>query len=93
MRGKVPGTGIKVRLETCSVGRFLSFGGFDLAKYEPKPMKKAVPAGSVYYFELEEKSNASQQIKILVEHYATNRNSISEFKTNEGFGRVFIGKQ
>jgi CRISPR-associated protein Cmr3 len=33
--------------------RSVSIGGWNMAKNQPKPMRKAVPAGSVYYFRLE----------------------------------------
>ena len=34
------------------MGKYTSIGGFDVERGRPKPMKRAVPAGSVYYFEL-----------------------------------------
>jgi CRISPR-associated protein Cmr3 len=82
--------GVKVKLSTCSVGRNLSFGGFDMETNNPKYMKKAVPSGSVYYFELMDKSNKQQQMDTIINHF--NLNSISEDKVNEGFGVCYIGK-
>lgn len=35
-------------------GKPLHVGGFDMQKRHPKPLKKAVPAGSVYYLNVEE---------------------------------------
>ena len=40
-----------VRLVSAAVGKPLSIGGWDLARQRPKPMYKAVPGGSVYFFE------------------------------------------
>lgn len=37
-------------LITAVVGSPVAIGGFDLAKKCPKPLRKAVPAGSVYYY-------------------------------------------
>ena len=42
----------KVRLITIAVQRVLRIGGWNLAKGVPKTMVKAVPAGTVYYFEM-----------------------------------------
>lgn len=44
----------KVKLVAAAVGKPLSIGGWDLAKRAPKTMYKAVPPGSVYFFEVEE---------------------------------------
>jgi CRISPR-associated protein Cmr3 len=92
MTGELPGLGIDVRLLTCAVGRALSFGGFDLENYKPKPMMKAVPAGSVYYFELLDAINAPEHLAQIVQYFGIERNPISEIRTNEGLGRVFVGK-
>ncbi|MEN3047089.1 MAG: type III-B CRISPR module-associated protein Cmr3, partial [Candidatus Hydrothermales bacterium] len=43
MEGQIQG--IKTKLISCSIGRFLRMGGRDIAKREPKAMRKAVPAG------------------------------------------------
>jgi CRISPR-associated protein Cmr3 len=82
--------GIKVKLSTCSVGRYLSFGGFDMENNCPKAMKKAVPSGSVYYFELIDTSNTQKQMDIIINHFKSH--SISEDKINEGFGVCYVGK-
>ncbi|MEN3045343.1 MAG: type III-B CRISPR module-associated Cmr3 family protein, partial [Candidatus Hydrothermales bacterium] len=42
--------GIQLKLIACVVGKYVRVGGWDIARGEPKPMYKAVPAGSVYYF-------------------------------------------
>lgn len=83
-------SGVKVRLLTCVVGRFLSFGGFDLKEYRPKLMKKAVPAGSVYYFELIDKTAINTKMQNIVSHFQNH--SFSEERANEGLGVTFITK-
>jgi CRISPR-associated protein Cmr3 len=88
MTGEI--AGIKIKLLTCSVGRNLSFGGFDMESNNPKFMKKAVPSGSVYYFELVNKSNKQHQMDTIINHF--NLNSVSEDKVNEGFGVCYVGK-
>jgi CRISPR-associated protein Cmr3 len=89
MQGEI--AGIKVKLQTCAVGRFLTFGGFDIKEQKPKQMYKAVPSGSVYYFELLDKNNTEKQIQTIINHF--NSNSFSEQKTEEGLGVVYIAKQ
>ena len=42
----------QVRLVSMTANRAERIGGWDLAKGEPKTMVKAVPAGSVYFFEI-----------------------------------------
>ncbi len=55
-----------------------------MAKRKPKPMFKAVPAGSVYFFELLE-GNANQLEKF-------HQKSISDIYPEQGFGICYIGK-
>ena len=43
---------IRFKLIGAAVGRPRAYGGFDMRKHKPKPMRKAVPAGSVYFFRL-----------------------------------------
>lgn len=47
--------GIEVSLVAIALPRAQKFGGFDLAKGEPKPIRNFVPPGSVYFFEGDEK--------------------------------------
>ena len=44
--------GASVRLLAASIGRYEPLGGWDIVARRPKPMRKAVPAGSVYHFEV-----------------------------------------
>lgn len=67
------------------IGKPQNFGGFDMQKKMPKPMRKAVPAGSVYYFKSEAK-NFNEKVDKL------NGNSISDFQALEGFGIALVGR-
>lgn len=78
-------TGLKVNLLACAVGKSLSVGGFDMVEREPKPMEKAVPAGSVYFYELLE-----GDIQVLEAEMT--ENGISESRGGEGFGICYLGK-
>lgn len=50
---------IDVKLYSAFIGKPLFIGGFDMLKKIPKPMKKFVPAGSVYYFKVLNESKLS----------------------------------
>lgn len=76
--------GIKVKLISACVGKPIGIGGYDFVKNHPKVMKKAVPAGSVYYFELTEGDVDSLFKNVWLK-------SISDEKTQEGFGITLIG--
>lgn len=76
--------GLKLKLLTAAVGKPLSIGGFDIKRKQPKPMRKAVPAGSVYYFEILQ-GTMDDAVKVFHGH------SISEYREKEGFGLAFMG--
>ena len=74
--------GIGFDLLTCSIGKPIYVGGFDMKKREPKIMQKAVPAGSVYYIKSD---NALELAKKL------HGKSISEQMQEQGFGICYCG--
>ncbi|GEM_PF-705799 len=43
---------VKIKLITAVVGRYENVSGWDMARKKAKPLRRLVPAGSVYYFEL-----------------------------------------
>ncbi len=76
-------------------GKPLYIGGFEMrAKRNdhfvvyPKPMKKAVPAGSVYFFEVLE----GEDLSPLLENYNGKSICTSEQYKKEGYGIVYVGK-
>ncbi len=76
--------GIKVKLIAASVGKHISIGGFDYKLGKPKPMKRAVPPGSVYYFQtLSGKAAAGLQ--------EIHGKSVSDYEKEKGFGVAYIG--
>jgi CRISPR-associated protein Cmr3 len=77
--------GVKVKLITAAIGKPVSIGGWDIKKGCPKTMRKAVPAGSVYYFKL---TNPEDIDKLLSNCHGK---SISDFNANEGFGIAYVG--
>lgn len=77
--------GLRLKLITASIGRVIYIGGFNMKLKEPKPMKRAVPAGSIYYFEIiEDKQNLSP-----VELF--HGKAISDITPEQGFGIVYVG--
>lgn len=77
--------GISVKLLTAAIGKYLSIGGFDMKKKAPKTMVRAVPAGSVYYFEIQDNSNVKNVMDKF--HYQ----NISDEDAEQGFGLAFVG--
>jgi CRISPR-associated protein Cmr3 len=76
--------GFKIKLVACAMGKHQSIGGFDIKKREPKKMMKAVPMGSIYYFEILEgdRDKVVEAFKLSL---------ISDYKQEEGYGLVMIG--
>lgn len=52
--GILPGTDVRVRLVSAVVGRWQPLSGWchEKGRTGPKPMRRMVPAGSVYFFEV-----------------------------------------
>ncbi len=54
-----------LQLIAAAIGRPISVGGWDVANQRPKPMRRAVPAGSVFLFEAINEVQANQVAKDL----------------------------
>ena len=68
-------------LVSASIGKYISIGGFDVNKKEPKPMKKAVPTGSIYLFKkLNHNSDLADNIKTLIAKNTANSNGFGKFQ-------------
>ena len=77
---------ISLKLITAAVGKPIPVGGWDMAKGKAKPTRRAVPAGSVYYFELIDRNRIDDLINAF--HYR----NISDERSEEGFGLALIAK-
>ncbi len=77
---------IELKLLSISTGKYLSIGGFDLKEKRLKPMNRAVPEGTVYYFETT-KTDFNKIKKCF--HFR----SISDYKElrKQGFGITLTG--
>lgn len=76
---------ISLKLITAAVGKPVPVGGWDMAKGKAKPTYRAVPGGSVYYFELIDRNQIDDLISTF--HYQ----NISDRRSEEGFGLALIG--
>jgi len=83
--------GIKVKLITCVIGKPISVGGWDIAKEKAKPMRKSVPAGSVYYFKIMN-GKSSEDVKEAF-HFKNISDDFDDIKySQEGFGLGILGE-
>jgi CRISPR-associated protein Cmr3 len=86
--GHLPELPVKARLLTAAVYGYDSVGGFDMKAKRPKPMRRAVKAGSVYFYELAENTPENRAAAAHALHGA----SISDYSYSDGFGICYIGK-
>lgn len=64
LEGSPPGCNVKLKLVGASIGRWKAVSGWSLAATKeqprgPKPIRRMVPAGSVYFFEVEKPGDAA----------------------------------
>lgn len=90
LEGTLPGTGVKLRLVGVSNGRWKAVSGWSLAKLKnqprgPKPIRRMIPAGSVYFFEKVDGDPAE-----LTEHWLKSV-SDGEQEQCDGFGLAVWG--
>ncbi|RMF60001.1 MAG: type III-B CRISPR module-associated protein Cmr3 [Calditrichaeota bacterium] len=84
---------ISLKLIAGAVGRFRSIGGFDMVNKCPKPMYRAVPAGSVYYFEVQDTTSTVEETEAaLIETFHGKPISDYEEMSAQGFGIAILGR-
>jgi CRISPR-associated protein Cmr3 len=86
-KGYLPELPVKAALLTAAVYGYDNVGGFDMKLRRPKPMRRAVKSGSVYYYELIENSDENRSAIL-----ALHGTSISDYSREDGFGICYIGK-
>lgn len=74
--------GVNVKLIACSIGKSKQFGGFNMVERRPKPMYKAIPEGSVYFFEI-----LDEKVSFQNENQAF---CFSDERKEEGFGISYL---
>ena len=77
--------GISVKLISVALGNYQTIGGWDVAFNRPKPTRRTVPPGSVYYF----KTNAKPQEIIDTFHWQNLADNSQEAQI--GFGLSLVG--
>lgn len=85
LTGTVPGTELVVKLWGAAVGRWQAVSGWSYELGGPKPVRRLVPAGSVYFFEVQSgDATALQELWL---------QSLSDetVDANDGFGLVCWG--
>ena len=84
--------GISFDFIGASIGRSLYLGGFDMKSGRPKPMRRAVPAGSVYYFELKEGNTLGACFDQLRDAFHGRSLADSSYcKCEQGYGIALLG--
>jgi CRISPR-associated protein Cmr3 len=78
---------LNAELLASAVSGYDNIGGFDIKENHPKPMRRAVKAGSVYYFRLRENTEENRK-GILALH----GKSVSCERDGDGFGICYIGR-
>jgi CRISPR-associated protein Cmr3 len=82
---KTEGLEVPVELLAAAVGKPFSLGGYDIEAQGERPIRKFVPAGSVFYFQ----GKAEHLDDIIKLHASTIGDN--EFLRNQGFGLAFAG--
>lgn len=79
--------GIKVKLISLALGKYLRIGGWEMGKKRPKIVYKALPAGSVYYFRLLSPATVEDVKKVF------HLRNLSDILPEEGFGLTVVGEE
>ena len=77
------------QVQTCVVGRPVALSGWDYVLSAPKPSRRMVPAGSVYWINVANRS-ADQKKKLLFDSWMTSC-STQEQDQKDGFGISLLG--
>jgi CRISPR-associated protein Cmr3 len=77
--------GVTLRVRAVAAARPVPIGGWDLANNQPRPMRLAVPAGSVYWCEALD--GTGQDVM-----EAFHGQCLSSMFAEIGFGQTFVGR-
>jgi CRISPR-associated protein Cmr3 len=83
--------GLQFNLLGASIGRPLSLGGFNLKERRPKQMHKAVPPGSVYYFELKNGQLRDHFAEMKAAFHGKSLEDSASCTVGEGNGIAYLG--
>ena len=89
---------LNLKLISVVMNRYMLAGGFDIKERRPKPARRVVPAGSVYYFELQGGGDMNDVIQAFhgrtISESDKEPNRISDHmleKYHQGFGISYVG--
>jgi len=74
-------------LISAAINKVQKIGGYNMAENKPKTMYNVLPAGSVFYYKLSDKSEENIE-KIFQKFYLKN---VSDIYPNMGFGLIILG--
>lgn len=84
--GYLPKTNLEsIEFVTAAVGKPINIGGWNMKENKPKPTRRAIPAGSVYYYKMLDGCCVDKIIDTF--HYQ----NISDHQAAEGYGLCFVG--
>jgi CRISPR-associated protein Cmr3 len=87
LEGKIPDTSVEVRLVSAIAQRWLPISGWSYARpYGPKPLRRMVPTGSVYFFEAKRELDSQDWNNMWLSSVCDNPQD-----KNDGFGAALWG--
>jgi len=84
--------GFRARLHSATVTRHEVISGWDVARHAPKPAIRMIPAGSVYWFEVEQGDSSVLEGVWSDGLLSGITDTGYDGRRREGFGRVWFGK-
>lgn len=89
--GTIKARGVRARVVAAAVGRPLTASGWDLANNRPKPSRRLVPAGSVYFLRFEEGLSPEDARSWLEALWLNPLPGQPEDAQKDGFGLAAVG--
>lgn len=89
LTGKLPHTSLNVKLHAVAANKWQAISGWDLDKNCPKPMRKMVPTGSIYWLEIQ---NDDADIQAELQKLAYKSVCDDEQDQRDGFGIVAVAE-
>lgn len=86
LTGIIPETGIKVQLKAMAIDRWQAVSGWDSLQWKPKATRRAVAAGSVYWFEIVSGQFDLSTLQKLSSHVWSD----NEYDNHDGFGSAVL---
>ena len=80
--------GMKISVQNVACSRYQTISGWDYEKHQPKPTRRLVPAGAVYFLELE---GSDVEIEKFVDDIWLAPISDDEQARRDGFGLALLG--